>query len=35
MTAFQPQPSQTLADARDAYFAANGFGPDGGYSSEF
>ena len=31
MTAFVAAPDDTLAAARDAYFAANDFGPNGGY----
>lgn len=33
MTTFVANPSDTLAAARDAYFRANGFGDDGGYSA--
>src|SRR5207302_2399442 len=31
MTAYAPDPSLTLHDARDEYFRVNDFGPNGGY----
>lgn len=35
MTHFDPTPSDTLLDARNRYFAVNGFGPTGGYEDKW
>jgi hypothetical protein len=35
MTHFDPTPTDTLLDARNRYFAVNGFGPTGGYEDKW